>query len=489
MNTIFPFNVYSLLIALCFATLSLSAVANGRLALVIGNADYDTVPLANALHDAEDIAAQLTRLGFEVMPLKNGTQQQMEEIIERFSQRLSQQQEAGLFYFAGHGVQANGVNYLIPVKSDVHGLSDLKYKAVDSQYIFDKMEAAHVKTSIYILDACRDNPFRGMRGSNQGLANMSGPNGAIIAFATAPGNTAADGSGRNGLYTKHLLKHMVTPGISIEQVFKRVRIDVDKASEGQQVPWENSSLRQDFCFINCAATATYVETTKLDAVEQEKEQLARELTQIKTGYKNKQEQLQAYEQLRQEKTKLEQALATLQQAYNTHQQNTRELHKLKQQEINIEKALRSKQQTEAEKERLVAEKDKLLQDKIALTSQISHYDAEQQQKLEALNKLQQENTRLTVALHQQTAGKTHLSADQLRGVSAQLAQLEMIKHEKEDLQARLETNLRTHQSQTAQHLEALQKIENENVALQLELETRQHAPGSGGQAPQMIGGF
>ncbi|MEQ1635285.1 MAG: caspase family protein [Methylococcales bacterium] len=474
MKKILVCNFYSIILLLCLNGLPSSVAASGRIALVIGNSDYENRALENSLHDAEDIAAQLKHLGFEVLTLNNGSQQQMEAIIGRFSQRLSNQ-DAGLFYYAGHGVQANGINYLIPVKSDIRSLSDLRYKAVDSQYVFDKMADAHIKTSIFILDACRDNPFHGMRGGSRGLANMSGPNGAIIAFATSPGSIAADGTGRNGLYTQYLLQHMTTPGISIEQVFKRVRIDVDHASQGEQIPWENSSLRQDFCFVNCAPTTNYVESTKLDAVKQEKEQLARELTQIKTVFESKQEQLQAFEKLRQEKTKLEQALSSLQQAYNTHQQNTRNLKKLQQQEEGIETALKNKQQTEVEKERLVFEKDKLLQDKAALTGQISRYEANQQQQLDKLNQLQQENSRLTTALKQEQAAVSKpQTPEKTAAIRAQLDDLEAIKREKEALQTRLENQVKASQS-LQEKLKTFEQLQQEKSQLEQRLALLQRA--------------
>ena len=219
-----------------------------RIALVIGNGAYKISPLKNPVYDANDIADALKRLGFSVTLKTNAIQRTMEESIQAFGSQL-RSGGVGLFYFAGHGITVKGRNYLIPIDADIRGESDVKYESVDAGRVLGKMEDAGNNLNIIILDACRDNPFgRSFRSSDRGLAKMNAPTGSILAYATAPGSVASDGPGRNGLYTSALLKHMITPGIPIEKMFKRIRIDVVRASGKKQVPWESSSLTGDFFF-------------------------------------------------------------------------------------------------------------------------------------------------------------------------------------------------------------------------------------------------
>lgn len=155
----------------------------------------------------------------------------------------------GLFYYAGHGIQVKGRNYLIPIGAAIESESDVKYESVDAGRVLGKMEDAGNSLNVIILDACRNNPFgRSFRSSDKGLAKMDAPTGSILAYATSPGSVAADGQGRNGLYTSALLKHMMTPGLTIERMFKQIRIEVVGASGKKQVPWEASSLMGDFYF-------------------------------------------------------------------------------------------------------------------------------------------------------------------------------------------------------------------------------------------------
>jgi len=173
----------------------------------------------------------------------------MEKAIRNFGKRLRKYGGVGLFYYAGHGMQINGRNYLIPVDAEIDTESDVNFEAVDAGRVLGKMEDAGNNLNIVILDACRDNPFaRIFRSVSQGLARMDAPTGSIVAYATSPGSVAADGMNRNGLYTSMLLKHMTTPGLSIEEFFKIVRIDVMNGSGRKQVPWESSSLTGDFYF-------------------------------------------------------------------------------------------------------------------------------------------------------------------------------------------------------------------------------------------------
>ena len=219
-----------------------------RLALVIGNSAYQMAPLKNPLNDAEDMAVNLKNLGFEVILKKNADQRTMEDTIRYFGKQL-RNGGVGLFYFAGHGMQVNGRNYLIPIDAKIESENDVKYEAVDAGRVLGQMEDAENKINIVILDACRNNPFsRNFRTSERGLARMDAPKGSLIAYATAPGEVAADGSERNGIFTKYLMKHMIEPNLPIELVLKQARIDVARVTGGKQIPWEASSLMGNFYF-------------------------------------------------------------------------------------------------------------------------------------------------------------------------------------------------------------------------------------------------
>lgn len=220
-----------------------------RFALVIGNANYQQSPLTNPVNDAKDMAKTLKDVGFSVQLSTDATQQQIEEAIDKFARKLTEGGVA-LFYFAGHGMQINGENYLIPVAADIKRQSDVRYKAVNTGQVLSAMAENNNSLNIIILDACRDNPLpRSFRSSNRGLAKLDGPKGTLLAFATSPGSVAADGENKNGVYTEQLLKHIKTPGLSVEETFKRVLKGVDKITNGRQTPWMESSFTGDFSFI------------------------------------------------------------------------------------------------------------------------------------------------------------------------------------------------------------------------------------------------
>ena len=226
-----------------------TAPSSKRIALVIGNGAYENAPhLKNPANDATDIAGHLVKAGFTVDHGTNLNQRQMKAMIRAFGQKLKAGAH-GLFYFAGHGVQLRGRNYLIPVDANIQSEADVEDQSVDTNLMLGIMDEAGNGLNVVILDACRNNPFgRSFRSASNGLAQMDAPSGTLIAYATAPGSVASDGKERNGLYTQELLKNMLTPGLSIEEVFKRVRIAVRNATGGQQTPWESSSLTGDFYF-------------------------------------------------------------------------------------------------------------------------------------------------------------------------------------------------------------------------------------------------
>jgi uncharacterized caspase-like protein/regulator of sirC expression with transglutaminase-like and TPR domain len=219
-----------------------------RLALVIGNSNYQNGgSLPNPVNDAASIASALQSVGFEVMKYQNVTQREMKMAINAFGQKLHGY-EVGVFYYAGHGIQNKGMNYMIPVEADLQNEEQVEFDCVAADRVLAYMDAAQVKVNVIIMDACRNNPFERSwhRSANgNGLAMMNAPTGSLIAYATAPGRVASDGTGSNGLYTSALLKYLNDPKLSIEQVFKKVRTEVTEKSAGAQVPWETTSLTGD----------------------------------------------------------------------------------------------------------------------------------------------------------------------------------------------------------------------------------------------------
>jgi len=231
--------------------------AGPRTALVIGNARYTTAPLRNPVNDARAISSTLEELGFQVTLLKDAGQKKMKRAIDKFG-RTIRDGGVGLFYFSGHGMQVDGRNYLIPVDAEVDAEADVEYEAVEAGRVLAKMKTANNGMNLVILDACRNNPFaRSFRSASKGLATLNAPSGTFIAYATSPGSVASDGKGDNGLYTGELIKHMKTPGLKVEEVFKRVRANVQKKSKNKQVPWDASSLTGDF-FFNLSSSSALV---------------------------------------------------------------------------------------------------------------------------------------------------------------------------------------------------------------------------------------
>jgi TonB family protein len=222
--------------------------AKNRVALVIGNSEYKDAPLINPANDARDMAQALTALGFELIHRENLSQNEMKKAIRAFGEKI-RSGGIGLFYYAGHGAQVNGKNYLIPVGANIANEEEVEYESVDVGFVLAQMESARNSMNIVILDACRNNPFaRSFRSASSGLASIDAPSGTLIAYATAPGKVASDGGERNGLYTQELLRYMRLPWLSIEEVFKRVRVAVRDKTQGKQLPWESSSLVGDFYF-------------------------------------------------------------------------------------------------------------------------------------------------------------------------------------------------------------------------------------------------
>lgn len=220
-------------------------------ALVIGNAAYpDGDDLANPVNDATDLGAKLKSYGFEVIVATDCTVKEMEKQLKVF-RTLLKTHEIGLFFFAGHGMQIEGSNYLLALDTDMDSETDAKHSSLSLDKVVDVMAKSQASTKIIVLDACRNNPWerKWHRGpSTRGLASVYAPKGTIIGFATSPGEVAYDGVGRNGTYTAALLQHIDTPDCSIETMFKRVRNTVAAASAGKQTSWEHTSLSGEFYF-------------------------------------------------------------------------------------------------------------------------------------------------------------------------------------------------------------------------------------------------
>ncbi|WP_171175074.1 caspase domain-containing protein [Ruegeria sp. HKCCD8929] len=227
-------------------------LAEPRIALVIGNSAYGSVTaLDNPSNDARLISRRLNELGFEVTELTDSDQVAMKRAIAQFGRdlRAAGSEAAGLFYYAGHGVQSFGSNYLLPVDISLSDPADLDLLAVEARSVLHQMASAKNKTNIVILDACRNNPFEDLADmDDNGLAEMKAPTGTFLAYATDPGGVALDGEAGNSPFTLSLAEHITVPGLPIEQLFKKVRVDVLNTTRGQQTPWDTSSLTRDFSF-------------------------------------------------------------------------------------------------------------------------------------------------------------------------------------------------------------------------------------------------
>jgi uncharacterized caspase-like protein len=240
------------------------AAETRRVALLIGNADYSFAPLKNPLNDASDLGSMLAAIGFETTVIANPGYEQFRSAIRSFYHEVSLDPETlSIFFYAGHAIQMNNVNYLIAVDSKIVDQQSLIDGSISINDLLRDMVQTSNQQNLIIMDACRNNPFKAIsaadksrgidmpddaiRDLQQGLAPVEAPAGTIIAYATAPGGVAKEGKGRNGTYTQYLLEHLDEQR-PVEEVFKRVRKDVVKASRGKQIPWEHSSLSKSVYF-------------------------------------------------------------------------------------------------------------------------------------------------------------------------------------------------------------------------------------------------
>lgn len=241
--------------AICCALGPVGALAADRVALLIGNNQYATTPLRNAVNDARDLGEALKGLGFHVIVRENTSRRDMIEAIREFDKAL-EGANAALFFYAGHAMQFKDRNYLVPIDAAMGSEEDVTFFSVEISQVFDRMDRARTRFNFIILDACRDNPFAAsFKLSSSGLAQMGSPSGTLIAYATAPGSVAADGYGRNGIYTKHILQNIRMPDLPVEIMFKRVREGVERETRKLQTPWDSSSLKGDFAFNTTARSA------------------------------------------------------------------------------------------------------------------------------------------------------------------------------------------------------------------------------------------
>src|SRR5580704_4354253 len=235
----------------CLGAAFSPASAGVKLALVLGNAKYEAVPvLENPANDAADLAQALRATGFEVIEQRDATRDVMAKAVRDFSERLHGA-DVALFFYAGHGLQMNGENYLLPVDAKIENAADVRFSTINLSDIQQEMEGSG-RANIIILDACRNNPFaeklsRGGRGvTTRGLGRVDATGeGSLIVYSTQPNNVALDGLGRNSPFTAALLKHVGTQGLEVRQMISRVRGDVLQATDRRQTPWDSSSLVGD----------------------------------------------------------------------------------------------------------------------------------------------------------------------------------------------------------------------------------------------------
>lgn len=253
-----------------------------RMALVIGNGRYREAPLVNPANDARAFGNLLTQAGFTVDSRVDAGRADMLAAIERFAAAVKRSDcKLGLFYYAGHGAQLDWRNFLLPVDAVIERAEHLRERCVDLGALLGPLSAVREKTFVIILDACRNNPFgRAYRPEQKGLSQFDAPPGSLLAYATSPGNVAADGEGQNGLYTENLVREFGVRGARIEDALKRVRLNVRLASRGEQVPWETTSLEGDvFIFEDGAKKLGEAEMEKLVEAD------IAEWTRIKTSKK------------------------------------------------------------------------------------------------------------------------------------------------------------------------------------------------------------
>ena len=334
-----------LLFFFLIGVLGFSDGLKNRTALIIGNGSYNTARLRNPSNDAEDMAKKLRELGFTVNLLKDAGKGEIDSAVRSFAASLESKKGVGLFYYAGHGMQIDGQNYLIPVDADIDAEDEIAYKGYNVGQVLEKMESAGNPTNIVILDACRDNPFaRSFRSSSRGLSVVEAPQGSLIVYATAPGDTAAEGRGRNGIFTGAFLKNIERTGVDVELLMRDVRAEVISETDGKQIPWSSSSLTEPFYFAPSEMMLAKIETerrkveSELRALEDE---IARRQDAIEAAESEAERQRLEIEQQRQR---------ALQEAKRIEQENL-------EREAERQRAEAERQRREEEARRIAREQD------------------------------------------------------------------------------------------------------------------------------------
>ncbi len=220
-----------------------------QIALVMGNGAYPQAPLRNPANDAKDLAGALNSLGYQVTVRLDAGKAAMQSAVEAYVAELARRRCVGLFYFAGHGIQINWKNYLLPVDAEFKSNADVESRAVEVNRVMNGLTEARNALNLIILDACRDAPFgEALKTAQKGLSQMDAPRNTLLAYSTAPGNVASDGAGKNGLYTGNLLREIRVPDAKVEDVFKRVRLAVRRGDRavrrfrGKALRWRTISI-------------------------------------------------------------------------------------------------------------------------------------------------------------------------------------------------------------------------------------------------------
>jgi hypothetical protein len=333
-----------------------------KLALVLGNSKYKEGPLRNPANDAKAIGDALKASGFDVTLKVDVNRAEMAAAVQAYVQALAAKKGVGLFYYAGHGLQLAWRNYMLPVDMEIDTLADIPKQGVEVNSLLEGLTKAGNPMNVIILDACRDNPFGSLKGVDQkGLSQMDAPNSTLLAYATSPGNVASDGEGSNGLYTENLLREIKVPEAKVEDVFKRVRLNVRVKSKGAQVPWESTSLEEDFWFIPPRPLAIIAE----EEIERQRkqEQALREKRFAEEDAERRRRQEQALREARlaeeQAERQRQQELAALEQkriAEEAERKNKLEL-AIKEAQRVAEEAERMRRQEEALREARLAEEE------------------------------------------------------------------------------------------------------------------------------------
>ena len=299
MKIIFSITVILLLI---FVEVSYAQPTETRVALVIGNGAYTASPLKNPVNDSKDMAAKLRSLGFSVVERNNLTVKQIGSTLREFRGKLAPGSVA-LFFYAGHGVQIKGENYLPAVDADIAGEDDIPNQSLAIRQVMDILTDAKSRLNLVFLDACRNNPYaRSFRSGGDGLSRVVAPSGTLISFATRPGSVASDGDGKNGLYTGALLTAMNNVNQPIEQVLKRVVSIVKSASNSQQEPWTEGSIEGEFCFATCSDVSLGGE---LDTIRKEKEKLEKSTLLLQQERNRLQQQLELLDRTKNQQSELQ----------------------------------------------------------------------------------------------------------------------------------------------------------------------------------------